>query len=636
MTHLVPLLLSRCFPLAVTIGIFALPATAQPADAPPFAKLGDNVLAAFSTTSWNDHWKTLHADKAPAKILDTLYQDVVPSALKLADATGALEEIPAKLEAFRKSIDWSDLASSRLAGVVWSNPNGMPQITLELTPNSSRTEKVLTDLSKLLAFIAEQSESALAWAPRDTGGALELAGDLSDGTDDLSYAIPIGVLSRTGDHIYLELGLDPQPGKGRKGILPESGMDELWRKCPRGVVSAAAFDFARLVDIQKQLATLEEEEFSEAASSLVLDETIEALFADDLETLEKLKEVDSGFDTLTAMDAPSPLKALLDRVFSLVADQGVLLTTIAPEGDNVVLTTLWKPKPGSEGSKIYEQAPLSDRFLGILGPGMVEVSARGLPDFEAIYRLIKDLVGSYQPQGPMLLEQWAEIQKSIGFNVETDLLPALGRETAWMTQSKESAATFGVPVMTNTMFFALALKDIDAARRSLDKIEEHLGQLGFPVSATKINDIPFSVVETGMVGSFRWTLLPTPPTLVLTTSDPNEYLAEWMARLKESTPHALDYHPRWDEMRSIWSDAPTAVSVYDSAVQWKQQLDALKGSQMLVAMMGPLAGSALPVMRLVIAAMENSEPPSVVFRVDQTQDGIRESRNLLLYGKKKE
>jgi hypothetical protein len=594
------------------------PMSAGPVEDCPFSKIGKDPIAAVYLKSWQAEWDLYKAPNLSGAILKTLREEVIPALLKIADATGPARDLPQALDDLTKAADWEDLARSAIQAVISKDEHGDPLISVQITPFGGKTDKVFDDLGRLLQTAVGKSDGKLVWTQ---SGELLTTGVPAEG---------ILKLRKLDESVWITLGSDPREILSGGGFAAKPSFVRLWSQLPDQAVSGAVIDFDELSVLFSKFAgeilpTTPEMQWE---SSLVLDETMEALFKDDPETLAKLKQTQRTFEQLTPPNQKNALKAI-DRLAKLLADQGMILTCNSPVPQGVAGTILWLPRPGSDGAIFGEVAPLSPRFLGLLRPGPVEISISGLPDFQRILHLILDFI-RLLPDGESLLEAWDVLQETAGFSLEKDLLPAIGKEVAWLTERSEKLSFPGFQVMDNDLYLALDIADKQAAKSSLQRLEKVLSENGLPVSATQEGGANISLLDTGLLGKVRWGILEEPPTFVLATGTAKN-LGGFLQSLAHPAPNRLSEHPRWNDLKAIWHEKPTAVALYDLTTTWKQTIDQLKGGQMMLAMMGQAGSAGLPFIRLGLKIMQEIPPPDCLLEVGANEGDIRALRSLLLF-----
>jgi len=600
----------------------------------PYSSSQGPVVAGFSLSSWDEYWDLLQASNMGRIVFETVADDVLPTILDLADATGEIRNLPRILHEFVESLDNSLLRKSSIQGTLQRSDSAFPgfSVTLRLTPPGTNAERLYQDISGFMNTVATQSRGALVWLPGAEKSCLGLAV-----LESATSPVPVDgrglfFLHRAGPSVILTTDHLFAPGESERG--PGARIGELWNRLPEPVVSSVVIDLTELAALLngcvKPLIDLMASATSEAASSLVLDETEVALFDQDPETLEKLRKVEKDFNQLMPSFQPESISRPIKNILDFLGDQGVLLSGLGPTPGGVLGTNLWSVDSNTPNGSLFDVAPLSPAMLSLLRPGIVEVSIQSLPDYLEIYTQAMNWFKEF-PWGPDLLSEWNKLQQTFGYSIEKDLLPALGKEIGWITRDTGKAGIPGLQVMSNDLFFVLGLKDSQVAERSQEKFEETLTHYGFPVSATHVAGATFSVLNGGLLGKAMWAELKQPPVFVLTTSSSPQEISDFLQMLSSPLPHGLTQHPRWDQFQRIWTDQPTAVTLSDLTTTWKQTLDQLKSSQMMVALMGSSGSVSLPFIRMGIRILQNMKPPEWQFTVNSVEPGLRLSRSLLLY-----
>ncbi len=624
----------RVFFLTLTVLAFVSAFSVQvPAECPYSSSQGP-IIAGFTLSSWEEYWNLFKANDLGMIVFETVTDDFLPAVLDLVEATGEVQNLPKTIHDVVMTMDWSLLKRSSFLGTLHRMEAGTPGVraTLRITPPESGMVQLFQNLSGLFEALAAHSQGVLVWTAGEEQGRLGLA-VLEPAASTIPaegrglfflHQLDSSVILTT-DHLFSP----DEPGRS-----PKSSIEELWKRLPEPLVSSIMMDLSELAsllkDIVKPVTSLVESTASEAASSLVLDKTKEALFEKDPETLEKLRQVERDFNQIMPSFKAESISKPLQNIVDLIKDQGVIVAGSSPVPGGISETMLWSFDSTGTNGGFFDVAPLSPVMLSLLRPGAVEVSLQGLPDYRRIYSFLFDLIQQF-PGGAGLIGEWEKIQGTIGYSVEKDLLPAIGPEMGWITRESEKGGISGLQVINNDLFFVLSLGDASAARRTIGKIEETLAKYGFPATATQVADVTFSVLDAGLLGKSMWAELKQPPLFILTTSASTQPIVDFIEMIRNPLPQGLTQHSRWDQLQRIWTDQPTAVTLSNLTTTWKQTLDQLKSSLMMVALMGSSGSLSLPFIRMGIRILENMQPPEWLFTVNSSEPGLRISRTLLLY-----
>ncbi len=599
----------------------------------PYTNSPGAIIAGFSCNSLEEYMNLFQAKNLGTIVFETVTEDLIPAVLDLTEATGEIRNLPKTLQECVDSMDWTLLQHSALCGMVYHGTGSILGVgaTLRITPAGSDAGTLYQNLSGFLKTLATHSQGALTWTPGPEVCWLGVA----------AVTPATGVVSRPGGVLFLHkvdssviLATDYLFSPSTPGLGPKANLEDLWKQLPEPVVSSVMVDFTELATLlkvsMKPVVDKIESEGSKPESSLVLDKTAEALFDKDPETLEKLRQVERDFNQIMPSTNSGSISKPLENIISLIKDQGILIAGTGSTPGGVMSTTLWSVDSTSTNGGLFEVQPLSATMLSLLQSGVVEVSVQGLPDYQRIYSTLADLIKQF-PGGVDLYGEWESLQQTFGMTVEKDLLPAVGSEMGWVTREMEKSGVAGLQLMSNNLFYVLGLRDTAAAGRTVNKIEETLSKYGFPATATRVADVTISVLDTGILGKAMWTTLEQPPLFVLTTASSMQQFTDFLQLLKNPQPQGLSQHPRWEDLQRIWTEHPTAVTLSDLTTAWRQALDQLRSSQMMVALMGSSGSMSLPFIRMAIRILQNTPAPQWGFTVNTIESGLRVSRTLLLY-----
>jgi hypothetical protein len=274
--------------------------------------------------------------------------------------------------------------------------------------------------------------------------------------------------------------------------------------------------------------------------------------------------------------------------------------------------------------------PLSNNLLSLLRPDVVEVSLFGLPDFFNLYETVMGFL-EMVPDGGEILRAWKELQESIGLDLKKDVLPALGREVGWLTRQTPKGESQGIPIAGNELYLLLAVGDVSKAESLAGRLEEFLREYDLAISATRIADSSFTVIDAGLFGKAMWGIPSDPPVFVVCKGADPPFLESLLEDMREGIPGRIDGHRRWETLQTIWNPHPTAFSISNLGVSWKQMTDQLRGARMMASMTGASNPVLLSVMGFALELLQGIPAPDCLLRVDWQEDTVRISRSLLLF-----
>ncbi|MCA9450388.1 MAG: hypothetical protein KC931_24915, partial [Candidatus Omnitrophica bacterium] len=342
-------------------------------------------------------WESIHAPELGDQILEGIREDLLPAILKEAQVESESATMEAKVNELVEGVNWESLADAKLTLVVWSGEDGFPMFTFRADPRSGRSEEAegaFKDLLRILSGWFEDSDV------RREGARTTLTVE-SEG-EELDWI----TLERIGTSIWITLIHTAEEALAGEGVGDRPGFSNLWAKGPDSVESVAFIDFSAIsAAVEESLESMGQE----SNSSLVLDETMEALFKDDLETLEKLKQVESDMDFFTGENGESfrdPVNALLKDLASL----GFLVSMSGSTEGGIENSTFWRLEPESEFEKILSSPPLTERFLTLIQPDLLRGSVYSLPDLLGFYQVMTDRIKVF-PGGDDMLSAWDDIQE---------------------------------------------------------------------------------------------------------------------------------------------------------------------------------------------------------------------------------
>ena len=128
-----------------------------------------------------------------------------------------------------------------------------------------------------------------------------------------------------------------------------------------------------------------------------------------------------------------------------------------------------------------------------------------------------------------------------------------------------------------------------------------------------------------------WGILSDPPVFVASTGTDPLFLEGLLENMRAEVPGRISEHHRWETLQTIWNPHPTAVSFSNLEVSWKQMKDQLRGTRMMVSMMGGSNPVLLSLMGFALELLDGIPTPDCLLRVDWQEDAVRISRSLLLF-----
>ncbi len=593
----------------------------------PYEGFPEGMLAGFSVESWDAYARLYGAEKLAEELHQTLSEEVLPALLKISEATGPVQDLPNKLEDLRDKVDWGFVGKCGITVGIGLSKENLPTFMLRLSAPSGEGERLFSALAGGVAHIASAATGELLWKVEGTRGilSLELGQSGEDATSELKAPVLLSLV-RQEDHVWVRpMGASEEPAAN--GPCADPTIRSLWEKIPEPCVATAQVDFSALAhQLNRLVDSLETEEKWE--SSLILDPTLESLFTEDLETLEKLREVEEDFDSMTPT-VESGIAQVLHRLAEVLGDQGCVVAGVGPHGTAVNCTTLWQPRAGGTYASLFKCEPLSPRFLGLLAPGWKEVSVFSLPDFVRIHELVVDLLKEL-PDSEGIFSTIKELEDQYQLSIERDLIPALGKEGAFVSRAKPKG-TPAFQLSGSGFQLALGIGDVAAARRTLNALERIVASAGMVPSASVVGDRTCSLVDAGLAGKASWLLLEDARAFVLTSGDSREQILEFAALLKNPPAPRLSEHPDWGALSAIWTEHPTDVSLVDVSRLWRETIEELKGARMMLSMMGEVGTVAVPMIQLALRGMQAVRAPSWSFTVASRTGELRIGKTLLLY-----
>ncbi|MBN1419450.1 MAG: hypothetical protein JXP34_11780 [Planctomycetes bacterium] len=243
------------------------------------------------------------------------------------------------------------------------------------------------------------------------------------------------------------------------------------------------------------------------------------------------------------------------------------------EGQRLHTYTATRMREGWEEGPVYklvENRVLPEGYSRWIPASATSFSASAGINVLTLYRQLRSFVETDVPNGPKLLERWAEIQERIDFHPDKDLL-------SWI---EGTVIRFGAPAAapnplggSQDAIVILAVRDVDKARRKIDEWIGRLLELIPPDQAmVQVTDAP------GLEGFKSISFVPMPfirPTfgfwkeeggpggvLLLGTSDAGIKLA---LAAHEGESKDLREHPFVKEMGGLPTGIVTGVSYEDLA-----------------------------------------------------------------------
>ncbi|MCA9424495.1 MAG: hypothetical protein KC994_05450 [Candidatus Omnitrophica bacterium] len=604
-------------PVWILLGLF-IPVVAN-AENPkcPFDEVGENVLVGVSLEGWNSLWESIRAPELGDQILEGIREDLLPAILKEAQIENESATMEAKVDELVENVDWNALADMPISLVIWSGELGIPMFTLRADAPDGQTEQVHEAFHNLLKVVSGWFEGSKV---REEGNRIILSIVVDEEETDWIY------LESSGDSTWITLHHTLEDALLGKGLKEREGFSDLWGRNLESVDSGLVIDFHAVAEtIAHMIEGLE----PEMHSSLVLDETMEELFKDDMETLKKLQQVENDMDFLTGGDGED----YHDPMMRLVKDLGgfgILVSTSGPTENGIETSTVWRVEEGADIAPLLESPPLSDRFLTLIQPELLRGSAYSLPDLRQVYQFILDRIKVF-PGGEDLLAAWKDIQTSIDLDLGEDLFPALGNEFALLTRRSDQASFAGFRLVNNESYLILETNQDEKVQNLLTRLDEILETYQLNPTRANIEGVTFTQLVAGLMGEAAWGWSADLDVLVATTNPRSKSLPEVIRQIKEPTGFSFDSHPRWDDLQRIWSDNPTAVVYDDLSTTWRQQVDELKGAKMMLSMMGGGDPVTLGIISLAMEIFTGIPAPDAYLRVDTENSVEKLSRSLMLF-----
>jgi hypothetical protein len=608
----------------------------------PYSALGNNPNFIFSFESWEALWEVWGEEDLDEAFLESLREDLIPAILKDAESPEEFREILEKWDRFVSENDWEGMKHSRFGLISWCDPDGVPKFTLALTPPESKLVSTAKTLDNFVRFIAENSDGELEVIEEANRSKLTIANasetenatriaDLEPWAQDVVKEGGVYLEENSGT-LWMTVGHTVDEAFAGPGMKEFEGFSEGMERTPGTDLECIILNFTaieRSLRIWQKALVKSATETEMMAPSLVFDETMEEMFKDDPETLSKLKEAQEGMEFFSE-DSSEELEKVSDRLLTLLGDLGFLIIGVDGTQEGILTTTNHRPRPGSEVASLVATEPLSEVWNPLMRPDVLQMGAYSLPDLGRIYNTILELIG-LAPDGESLLAGWNQLQEAFGLNLGEHFFPAIGRQIAWTQDQSNLGSLSGMSVFSNDLTVFIESPDLSKTRGLLDRLEKILADAGMVASATQIGGRDFKVLDTGYVGITRWTVLEEPPMLVIAKGGTEESLIAALEALKAGGSRTFADHPRWKDMEAAWTDSPHAVLLDDYKTTWRQQIDQLKGTQMMIAMMG--GGSAVPlaVIQMVLKMMELAPEPEVLFEVGGIEGDWRFEKSLLLF-----
>jgi hypothetical protein len=587
----------------------------------PFGNIGENVVLAFSMESWNAMWEMARAPGLGDQLAVSIRDELLPAILESSDASGEFEIYLDDVKEISEKIDWKGLAASRLDLLLWGTSVDDLKLTLKISPPPDQLDSVEGAVVELLKSISEKAPEVFYWRDEDGERAFCFDGPVESASADEIFHV-----NRYEEAMWITAAHTAPEAFAGPGLAAREHFSAVWEKHPSQGGVSFVLDFGSLAN---QLHDVTEVFDPVMTSTLVLDATMEEIFKNDPETFEKLKQAQEGMDFWSGEIGGNPKEAAKKGI-DLLESLGMLSCRITTSQEGMFSGAYWRPTPGGEGGELLEMKPLSDRGLSLLEIDVVDVAAQGLPDFGRIYDKVIELIGM-APFGKEILENWAAIQDSIDFHPKKDLFPAFGREVGWVSRQVPKGAAQSFPIATNELYVFHEIADASTARGALGRLEELLSTQGIGCASKPVGDFEFTEVDTGFLGKAIWGILEDPPVLVFSKGGDLEFLQAKIDDYRSGKAGDLTGHPRWESMKSLWKDNPTAVRFQNAGLVQNQLKGQLQSAQMMIAMMGAGDPVVLAAMGLGMQALNGLPTPDWYLQVDNVEGDVRVSRSLLLY-----
>lgn len=599
----------------------------------PFSGIKGNVLMAFSLPSYDEYGVLLGGGNVGEALVVTIRDEVIPSLLQVSGATRTLSNLPGFWDQVAKATHWERLKKTRVTFSVFEGVQHFPKLAVRFTPPQGESGPLYQDISNLFSAIAKSATEVFTWQDLGTNGFLILGATDSVSMSTDEEPIRLFSLSNQDNHVLLESMPDIMLEKGSEpDLCHRESFKALWQRLPQPQISSFYVDFQRVFGFVEATLTgiMDDLASSGAGSSFVLDETNEALFREDPETLDKLRQVERDFSILMPDMNPNPYRKPIMRILALAKAQGQMLNGISMEGRTILSTTLWRPDGDPVGMALFETSPLSQAYLNLFRLDCADISIATLPDLKKIYTTLLDIIREI-PEGKTALDEWDKLQKSLGFSFENDLLAAIGHQSAWISTPKQKASFSGLQVVSNDLTVVQEIADIEAARRTLTAVEGILGDFDIPMATKTLDSGSITEMDLMLLGKVSWTIQPESGVFCLTTNASSNWVQDVGTRMKSPALLSPTNHPDWPLFQKIWVDHPTGVRFTDLTTTWKQSIDQLRSTQMMVALMGDKAGMILPFIQIGLKFMTTVKAPESILSVGYNEGGLRIGRTLIVY-----
>ncbi len=583
----------------------------------PFDDIGDSVTLAISIQSWDSMWESIHAPDLGNRILEGFQEDLLPAILKKAEEETDSASVEAKVEEILEEIDWRQLASSPISFLVWRDEYNLPVMTVKFDAEMERIDSVYQTLSSALRVLSGWIDDTQF---RQENGQSIVSYSIDDLREDWI------ILEVRENSVWLCMSHTVDEALAGAGLKERKGFSDLWGRGPESIQNSLIVDFTSLFETASLIMGATDSEWS---NSLVLDETMEALFKDDLETLEKLRKVETDMDFLTGRhdeNDQAPMVGLLEKL----GDLGLLVSMSGPTETGIESLTLLSIEGESDFAEIFDSPPLTQRFSSLVTPDLLRGSAYSIPDLGKAYDFLLEMIQEF-PGGEDMLEAWKDIQESIDLHLADDLIPALGNEFAILTRRAKKASFAGFRLVNNESYVLIETGQEKGMEELLTKLEEFLRSYQLNPTHSLIGDVTFTQLAAGLMGEAGWGWDKESEILVITTTPQAEHLPVLIESLRTSQDFSFQEHPRWEDLQLVAIENPTALVYDDLSITWQQQVDELKGAKMMLSMMGGGDPITLGVVSLAMEILTGIPAPDAYLRMDSEEGNLKISHSILLF-----
>jgi hypothetical protein len=186
-------------------------------------------------------------------------------------------------------------------------------------------------------------------------------------------------------------------------------------------------------------------------------------------------------------------------------------------------------------------------------------------------------------------------------------------------------------LVNNESYVVIETGEDSKVEELLKRLDETLETYQLTPTQERIADVTFTQLVAGLMGEAAWGWDSDLDVLVVTTNPRSKSLPGVIEGLRDPAGFSFENHPRWAELKVVWTENPTAV-VYDNlATSWQQQVDELKGAKMMLSMMGGGDPIPLGIISLAMEIFTGIPAPDAYLRVDGEESVEKISKSLLVF-----